>query len=426
MRRGKKFLSMILACATALSLSACSGNTSENMTADTAVMTNKDQENTSSTKKGSDIATNSDDPIVIGFMGWSSGPDSIYGLVPQYLLTDYFKEVNANGGWLGRPIDFRAYDVSGLDGDFSEAVNVANKLIQSGVDIIIGPSNSTQSTAVAEICNREGILHIPSGSAQLVTVDENGEARPWTFRSGPEASDMLVNLANYTYHELNDPKVAILYETTQIECVNMRDTFVETYEGLGGTVVGDATYQINDQEFRAQLRSLAEKEPDYIFMPAMGYKEIGYVGNQLKELGYADDIKVMAIQIAYNADLLTLAGDALNGMIFTTPADLDSERFSDISKKYYDNYGNTGMALHADGLVSFNEAKLAEYAVNTAGSTDPEAMRKALEDADLIELITCSINGYDDKHNVKGFVYNIMTVEDGKFMNLGEYATPEQ
>lgn len=422
MKKGRKILAAVLACAVAMGASGCFGGAAQNTQASAAESADK---KTSAETEAAETTADGE-PIVIGFMGWSSGPDSIYGLVPQYLLTDYFKQVNADGGWLGRPIDFRAYDVSGLDGDFSEAVNVANKLLQSGVDIIIGPSNSTQSTAVAEICNREGVLHIPSGSAQLVTVDESGSTRPWTFRSGPEASDLLVNLANYTYHELNNPKVAVLYETTQIECVNMKDTFVETISSLGGTVVGEATYQINDQEFRAQLRNLAEKDPDYIFLPAMGYKEIGYVGNQLKELGYADDIKVIAIQIAYNSDLLTLAGDALEGMIFTTPADLDSPRFADISKTYYDNYGNTGMALHADGLVSFNEAKLAEYAVKTAGSTDPEAMRKALEDADEIELITCAIKGYDEKHNVKGFSYNIMTVEEGKFVNLGEYATPQQ
>ena len=286
----KKVLSLVMACALTLSLTACSGGASPapSSNADTTAQAQNSADKTADGDTQA-ASSDSDEPIVIGFLGWSSGPDSLYGLVPQYLLTDYFKEVNLNGGWLGREIDFRTYDVSGLGGDFSEAVNATNKLIQAGVDVIIGPSNSTQSTAVAEICNREGVLHIPSGSSAIVTVDEKGETRPWTFRAGPENSDFLINIANYAYHELNNPKIAVLYETTQIDCVNMRDTFVNTLESLGGTFVGEATYQIDDQEFRAQLRNLAEKDPDYIFMPAMGYKEIGYVANQLKELGYADD-----------------------------------------------------------------------------------------------------------------------------------------
>ena len=420
----KKVVSLVLVCALTLGLTACSGGKSPapSSSGDTAAQT---QASADKSQDGAAAApANTDEPIVIGFLGWSSGPDSLYGLVPQYLLTDYFKEVNLNGGWLGREIDFRTYDVSGLGGDFSEAVNATNKLIQAGVDVIIGPSNSTQSTAVAEICNREGVLHIPSGSSAIVTVDEKGETRPWTFRAGPENSDFLINIANYTYHELNNPKVAVLYETTQIDCVNMRDTYVDTLEGLGGTFVGEATYQIDDQEFRAQLRNLAEKDPDYIFMPAMGYKEIGYVANQLKELGYADEIKLMTISTADNADLLTLAGPALEGCIFNTTADMSSDRFTEITKQYYENHGASGMSLHVDGLVSFNEAKLVEYAINTAGATDPEAMRKALEEADYIDLITCPVQGYDEHHNLVGFEYNVVTVQNGEFVSLGAYATP--
>ena len=420
----KKVVSLVLVCALTLGLTACSGGKSPapSSSGDTAAQT---QASADKSQDGAAAApANTDEPIVIGFLGWSSGPDSLYGLVPQYLLTDYFKEVNLNGGWLGREIDFRTYDVSGLGGDFSEAVNATNKLIQAGVDVIIGPTNSTQSTAVAEICNREGVLHIPSGSSAIVTVDEKGETRPWTFRAGPENSDFLINIANYTYHELNNPKVAVLYETTQIDCVNMRDTYVDTLEGLGGTFVGEATYQIDDQEFRAQLRNLAEKDPDYIFMTAMGYKEIGYVANQLKELGYADEIKLMTISTADNADLLTLAGPALEGCIFNTTADMSSDRFTEITKQYYENHGASGMSLHVDGLVSFNEAKLVEYAINTAGSTDPEAMRKALEEADYIDLITCPVQGYDEHHNLVGFEYNVVTVQNGEFVSLGAYATP--
>ena len=192
----KKVVSLVLVCALTLGLTACSGGKSPapSSSGDTAAQT---QASADKSQDGAAAApANTDEPIVIGFLGWSSGPDSLYGLVPQYLLTDYFKEVNLNGGWLGREIDFRTYDVSGLGGDFSEAVNATNKLIQAGVDVIIGPSNSTQSTAVAEICNREGVLHIPSGSSAIVTVDEKGETRPWTFRAGPENSDFPINIAN--------------------------------------------------------------------------------------------------------------------------------------------------------------------------------------------------------------------------------------
>lgn len=370
------------------------------------------------------FATEDDDPIVIGFLGWSSGADAMYGLVPQFLLEHFFKQVNANGGWLGRQIDFRAYDISGLDGDFSEAVNAANKLIRSGADIIMGPSNSTQGAAVAELCNAAGVLHIPSASSQKVTVDDNGDVRPWTYRSGSVNRDSIAALAAYTYYELGAPKVAILYETTQVDTVDMYDEFLNDYKAYGGEITGVATYQINDIEFRAQIASLAEGQPDYIFMPVMGYKEAGFCAMQIQELGF-ENIKLLGSYVFDTQDLVDQAGEALNGCVFATEGDLSDSRFDEIREVYEEYHSSTGMSLHMPGLKAFNEAKIAEYAVLTAGSTEPEAMKKALDEATYIDLITTSIKGFDpDTHNLLGFEFTIKTVEEGAFNVIGKYAAP--
>lgn len=366
-----------------------------------------------------------ENPIVIGFMGWSSGPDAMYGLVPQYLHEYYFKNVNAAGGWLGRPIDFRTYDISGLDGDFSEAVNVANKLIQANADIIMGPSNSTQGTAVAELCNAAGVLHIPSSPAQKVTVADDGSVRPWTYRSGAVLTDTIKALAAYTYFELGAPKVGVLYETTQVDTVDMYETFVEAYKAYGGEITGVATYQINDIEFRAQLTTLAQDNPEYIFMPVMGYKEAGFAAKQIQELGI--DAKLLGSGIFNNPDLVAQAGTDLDGCIFLTEAFIDADRFAEIRDWYNEYYSYSGMSLHVDGLIAFNEAKIAEYAVNTAGSTDPAAMKAALDEATDLELVTTHVKGYDpDTHNLVGIEFAVVTCENGQFKLLGTYATPAE
>lgn len=420
----KRLLSLFAAGGMVLSLVACGG--SDTAPATTAAV--QTQEAAPESKKDEAPAENpgdSNDPIIIGFMGWSSGPDAMYGLVPQYLLEYYFKNVNANGGWLGRQIDFRTYDISGLDGDFSEAVNVANKLIQSGADIILGPSNSTQGQAVAEICNNAGVLHIPSSPAQGVTVADDGNVRSYTYRSGAVLDDITTALANYMYYEKGAPKIAILYETTQIDCVDMYANLEKVYKELGGEITGVSTYQINDIEFRAQITSLASGEPDYIYMPAMGYKELGFAAMQIKELGY--DIKLIGTNAMDNQDIVDQAGAALEGSMFLTEGDINDERFADIRNYYDEYYGYTGMSLHIDGLVSLNEAKIAEYAVTTAGSTDVEAMKKALDECTSLDLITTHIDGFDpDTHNLKGIQFLVKEYKDGAFADCGKYSIPEK
>lgn len=419
----KKVLAIILAAILVLSLVACSTAGAGTTAKEEPKQEEPKKEENALQEAVSEVAeTKEDGPIVIGFLGWSSGADAMYGLVPQFLMEHYFKEVNANGGWLGRQIDFRAYDISGLDGDFSEAVNAANKLIQSGADIIMGPSNSTQGAAVAELCNAAGVLHIPSGSSQSVTVDDNGNVRPYTYRSGSVNRNGIAALATFAYKELGAPKVACLYETTQVDTVDMEDEFVTVYEKLGGTITDVATYTINDIEFRAQLTKLAEGNPDYIFMPVMGYKEAGFAALQLKELGY-ENIKLLGSYVFDTVDLIDQAGSALDGCYFATDGDLDDPRFDDIRASYEEYHASSGMAIHMPGLKAFNEVKIAEYAVNTAGSTDADAMKKALDEATYIDLITTSCKGFDPAtHNINGIEFTIKTCENGAFKTVGKYS----
>lgn len=430
MRKMKKVLSAALACVLALGLTACSGGSGGGSTTAGSAAPASSEAGSSAEKPADSAATtaakaeNNDGPIIVGFLGWSSGADAMYGLVPQHLLETYFKKVNAAGGWLGREIDFRTYDISGLDGDFSEAVNAANKLIQSGAVAILGPSNSTQGAAVAELCNRAGVLHIPSSASQLVTVDDTGNVRPFTYRSGPVNTDQVATMASYTYSELNNPKVAVLYETTQVDTVDMAKAFKDTYTGLGGEIVAEATYQINDVEFRAQLTSLAQSNPSYLFMPVMGYKEAGYVAKQLSELGLGD-IKLIGNYVYDTEDLLTLAGPELEGCIFATDGDLSDPRFDEIKEEYKDYQAATGMSLHMPGLKAFNEAKILEYAILTSGSTNPDEMRKALDETAGFDMITSPNKGYDNStHNLQGLEFTIKEVKNGQFETLGKYAMP--
>jgi branched-chain amino acid transport system substrate-binding protein len=403
----KRFLLIILALSMTLSLGACGV---------------KDT-NSSNLDNSGNISEEGTDPIVVGFLGWSSGPDALYGLVPQYLMEDYVAKVNEEGGWLGRKIDFRPYDISGTGGDFSEAVNATNKLLQEGAVAILGPSNSAQGTAVAELCNKAGVLHIPSSAAQLVTVDESGAVRPYTFRCGPMNDDLVVALANYAYHELDKPKIAILYETTLVDCVAMYNAFSDAYKGLGGEIVGVATYQVEDIEFRAQLTSLAKDNPDYIFMPAMAYKEVGNAAKQLNELGYGDKIKLLGTSVYDASELVEIAGKELAGTIFATNGDVDSSKFDDIKEEYNKNHGDSGMAVHMSGLISFNSIKILEHAILNSGSTDPKVLKETLEKTEGFEMFTGPNTGYDaSTHNLEGLEFTIKRFSDGQVENLGVYA----
>ena len=123
------------------------------------------------------ISAPSGEPIRIGFEGWSSGADAYMGQVAEAILQDYIDDVNANGGWLGRPVELVAYDISK---DFSESINATNRLInQDKVVAIIGPDGSPFAIPLGDIVAEAKVPLLPYGSNSLVTVNEDGSVKPY-------------------------------------------------------------------------------------------------------------------------------------------------------------------------------------------------------------------------------------------------------
>lgn len=99
MRKMKKILSVALACVLTLGLGACSGSSgggttsgAANSAAPAATEAGSSADSAGTTAAAAETkAENSDGPIIVGFLGWSSGADAMYGLVPQHLLETYFK-----------------------------------------------------------------------------------------------------------------------------------------------------------------------------------------------------------------------------------------------------------------------------------------------------------------------------------------------
>ena len=87
----------------------------------------------------------------------------------------------------------------------------------------------------------------------------------------------------------------------------MAKAIKDTYTGLGGEIVAEATYQINDSGIPRPADHLAQSNPSYLFMPVMGYKGGGVCGKTALELGLGD-IKLIGNYVCDTEDLLTLAG----------------------------------------------------------------------------------------------------------------------
>ena len=251
----KKLISLVLALAMVLTLVACGNN------ANTA------NGNSGNGANGSDAGNNSqtldtENPIKIGYLAWASGADAYFGLVAIAALEDRIEEINANGGLLGREVQLVWYDISA---DFSESVNATNKLInQDHVDAIIGPDGSPFAITLGSIVEEAQVPLLPNCGNAEVTVNDDGSTKPYVFRVAPQNALTSITMAHYAYNEMGVRKVATLTESTNISTVESADEFIKEFEALGGEIVAQESYMLNDTEFRAQITKIAQAEPEYV------------------------------------------------------------------------------------------------------------------------------------------------------------------
>ncbi len=408
----KKLISLVLALVLALSLVACS-NTSN---------TDNPGSNTSNGENSSS-ELDTTNPIKIGYLAWASGADAYMGLVAIAALEDRIEEINANGGLLGREVQLIWYDISA---DFSESVNATNKLInQDQVDAIIGPDGSPFAITLGGIVEEAQVPLLPNCGNAEVTVNDDGSTKPYVFRVAPQNALTSITMAHYAYNEMGVRKVATLTESTNISTVESADEFVKEFEALGGEIVAQESYMLNDTEFRAQITTIAQAEPEYVYMPAAAYKEVCNFAIQLSDMGYSDSIKILGTDAWYNPDALAVAGDALDGCVVVSALDMNSENIAPMVEEFAEKHADLNASLHLYALYAVNALQFLEYAITTAGSTDGPAIKQALEEATGVEMITGGSWHFDEHHDPVGPEFTILSIEEGEAVSLGVYSVEQ-
>lgn len=117
--------------------------------------------------------------IKIGYIGPLTGDSAPWGIAQLNVLKMLSEEINAEGGVLGRQLEFFYYDNRS---DNLETVNAAKRLIQQDkVSAIIGTESSGTSVAMASVCEENKIPQLSFGTNANVIIKDNGTIRPYAF-----------------------------------------------------------------------------------------------------------------------------------------------------------------------------------------------------------------------------------------------------
>lgn len=365
-------------------LAACSGETSS------------DGDSADGEESSSEEASSSDGgELHIGANLELSGAVATYGSSISEGIDLAVEEINESGGINGMQVKVTKVDNKS---DAAEATNGAIKLTsQDQVTAIIGAATSGNTLAQAEIANdTETILLSPSATAPNVTVNEDGSLNEYVFRTSYIDPFQGTIAANFALDELGVKTAAIYADNASDYAKGLGEAFKETFEAGGGEIVAEEAYVAKDTDFKSTLTRIKSAEPEFVFIPGY-YEEVGLIVKQARELGI--DVPLMGADGWDSPTLLDLAGaDALNNTYITNhySSDDPDETIQNFVTKFKEKYdGNAPNAFHALG---YDSVYLLKDAIERAGSTEPAAIKEALEATEELTLVSGVIT-IDEDHN---------------------------
>lgn len=220
--------------------------------------------------------------IKVGLLAPLSGAVPTFGISTQEGVELAIKEWNDKGGVNGKKIELVVAD-SQCSAD--PAVNAVNKLIdQDKVSFVVGEVCSSASIPVSQITNAKKVLQIsPTSTNPAVTVDQDGNVKPYTFRACYDDNFQGVVMAKFAMDK-GFTTAFITYDQGNDYTVGLANAFESAWTSMGGTVVGKETYTKNDTDFSAILTKVAEAKPDVLWVGDY-YNIVNLIGAQAKDKG---------------------------------------------------------------------------------------------------------------------------------------------
>ena len=350
-----------------------------------------------------------DKDIKIGMVYELTGNTASYGTSAANGAKLAFKEINANGGVLGKQIKIVSADNKG---EPSESANAMSKVIsQDKVVAVTGFTVSSCGIAASAVAEASKIPFVAAATVNpKVTFDERtGKVKDYTFRACFIDSFQGTVGANFALNGLKAGKTAIMTDSSSDYSKGLTEIFRSTYVKAGGKVVAEESYLQKDQDYKPILTKIKAQNPDLLYIPGY-YEDVGKIIKQARELGMT--IPVLGAD-AWDSPVLVEMGGAqpLNNTYFTNFYSIEdrnpvSNAFVEAYKK---EYGQTPDSMAAMG---YDAAKLLVDAIKRANSTDANKIKEALAATKNFSSVSGEMSLNDRHDAVRGVV--IIELKDGK------------
>jgi branched-chain amino acid transport system substrate-binding protein len=242
------------------------------------------------TTEGTESAAPSGDPIVVGSTLSLTGAFGATGVIHRIAGEQYVDRLNANGGLLGRPVEWLVLDD---ESDQAQVTTLYERLIsQDEVDLIIGPYATPNILSAVAVAERHGYT-IPQHTAVIAPLLSYDCQFPgWSI--GPTPNEYVPTMLLDAVESLPEPPATIVVATNQSGSTDFitrgapdddSDAGMLSIAEERGYEVVDLPYAPGTTDWGPIATQIRDADPDLLVNNGLGVDPVGLI-EAMQQLDY--------------------------------------------------------------------------------------------------------------------------------------------
>jgi branched-chain amino acid transport system substrate-binding protein len=332
----------------------------------------------------SDQEAPSGDPIVVGSTLSLTGAFGATGIIHKIAGEEFVDRLNANGGLLGRPVEWKVLDD---ESDASKVSQLYERLIsQDKVDLIMGPYATPNILAAMPVAERHGYV-LPQHTAVLAPqLTYSCQFPAWSIGSRP--NQFVPNELFDALDSLPDKPAKVALVTSQSgSAAFVTDGYGDDKEGFttiaperGYQVVLNVHYPPTTTDWGPIATQVRDAKPDILINNSLGVDTVNLL-TAMKQLGYTPP---MTFSLFPAPGPLLGLGDLSQGLLSVSLFEPNEGLLSklpaeatDIAEEFTKRAKDEGVpypVFETQAVASWNAWQILTDAVQGAQSTDGQTM----------------------------------------------------
>jgi branched-chain amino acid transport system substrate-binding protein len=258
----------------------------------------------------------------------------------------------------------------------------AQRLIQQEkVVALTGAYQSAVTKTASRVAEQSGIPYLNGESSSPDLTDRGYK---WFFRTSPTDDTFVENMMQFLdgVKKVPTKKIAVVYENTDFG-VNTYKAVERYAKKYNREIVANIAYAAGSPSVTAEVQKLAAAKPDVALFASYTSDAMLFV-RTMRESKYAPPVLLANDAGFIDSRFVQEVGPQVQGVLTRDVWSNDVAAAKAGLKKINDMYkAKTGKDLNGNNARSMQGVLVLADAINRAGSTDPEAIRKALAATDL-------------------------------------------